>query len=80
MVARLNVLKFSCATFIPSLKFPILSQNARGGLHSSDTMYIAPVALKTSSLTICNSLSFVFFLLFFIFSQLGLPLACSLFH
>jgi len=70
MATRLNDLKISCATYLPSPKLSRLSQNARGGLDANGLMYIASGAQKTSSPTLCNSL-FIFsfqFYLFLIFS------------
>jgi hypothetical protein len=49
-----NASKISLSTSLPSLKLSLLSQNIRGGLDASGSMYIALVALKTSSLTFYN--------------------------
>ncbi len=56
MAIHFNDSKISCSTYLPSLKLSLLSQNAKGGLDASGSMYIATVVLKSSSLFLYNSL------------------------
>jgi hypothetical protein len=63
-----NDSKISYSTYLPSPELSLLSQNAKGGLDANGSMYIASVALKSSSLSLCNSLFlFSFFSQFYLF-------------
>jgi hypothetical protein len=72
MATHLNASKISCNVFLASPKLSLLSQNARGSLDASSSIYIAPVVPKTSFLTLYNSFFFASLLSFS--SQLCLPL------
>jgi hypothetical protein len=56
MAAHFNDSKISYSMYLPSPKLSLLSQNVRGSLDASGSMYIASIALTTSSPTICNFL------------------------
>jgi hypothetical protein len=60
MATHLNASKISCYVSLVSPKLSLLSQNARGSLYASNSIYIILVVLKTSFLIQCNS----FFCLF----------------
>ncbi len=66
VATRFNVSKISCSTSLPYLELSLLSWNAGGGFDASNSMYITSIALKTSFLTFCNSLSSSSFLYFFL--------------
>jgi hypothetical protein len=66
-----NASKNSLSMSLPSLKLSLLSKDITIGLDASGSIYIASIALKTSSLTLYNSLSSTSFS-----SQLCLPFSC----
>ncbi len=66
-----NVSKFSFSTTFPTLKLSLCFQNIGGGLNASGPMYIAMIALKTSSLTVYDFPSFASFSF-----QLCFPFTC----
>jgi hypothetical protein len=79
MAARFNVSKISHSMFFPSQEFSLLSQNIGCDLDASDSMYIAPVALKTSYLTLCSFFfpTYFFYLSLIKFSSLLLILSLN---
>jgi hypothetical protein len=79
MAAHFNVSKISHSMFFPSQEFSLLSQNIGCNLDANDSMYIAPVALKTSYLTLCSFLfsTYFFYLSLIKFSSLLLILSLN---
>jgi len=78
VVAHFNTSKISCSMFFPCPKLSLLFQNVGGGLDANGSMYITLVALKTSFLTLCNSLSSTSFFSFSLFNYASFLLAFSL--
>jgi hypothetical protein len=78
MWAHLNASKIYCFTSFPSLELSLLFRNTGGGLNASGSMYIALVALKASSLILCNYLSSTFFSSLSLLNSTSLLLTLSL--
>jgi hypothetical protein len=78
MVACFNALKISHSTSFPSPKLSLISQNTGSDLDASDSMYIAPITLKTSYLTLYNYLSSTSFFSLFLINFASLLLVFSL--